>query len=183
MTSKETHSAISAFLVTENKKLKNFIRSRLYNVEVDPEDIIQDVALNMFSRLDFDTPIRNIGAFIYQSIKNRIIDIKRKKNREIKYEEFTLGNDENIFIKTTADESLSYEDIEQEMLQEEVLHEALEKLNPGQREIIIATEFEGNTFEQLSKLWEVPIGTLLARKHRAVAKLHEIYYKIINTQL
>ncbi len=177
MTRKETHSAISAFFITEKKRLLDFINYRINTYEIDAEDIIQDVALNIFSRIDFDTPIKNIGAYIYRSIRNKIIDIRRKKNINVLYEDFTDDNDENITIKTTPDESLGDEEMLHKVEQEEKLYKALDKLNPNQREIIIATEFEGNTFEQLSKKWEVPIGTLLARKHRAMAKLQELYFE------
>ena len=176
MTRKETHSAVSNFFVTEKKKLINFINQRVYTYEIDAEDVIQDVALNIFSRIDFDTPIRNIGAVIYRSIRNKIIDIRRRKNNNVLYESFTNDNDESVLIKTIPEESISYEEIEQKKQEEEKLYKALDKLNPNQHEIIIATEFEGNTFEQLSKQWKVPIGTLLARKHRAMAKLQELYF-------
>jgi RNA polymerase sigma-70 factor (ECF subfamily) len=52
--------------------------------------------------------------------------------------------------------------------------QAIEKLKPEQQEVIIATEFEGYTFEELSEKTGVPIGTLLSRKHRAMAKLYNM---------
>lgn len=176
MTKKETHSAVAAFIVAERKKLKNYINQRMYSYEVDAEDIIQDVALNVFLRIDFESPIRNIGAFIYRSIRNRIIDISRKKNNQVLYEDFSDEQEENIILKTAKDDSLPSEELEEKKIQVEKLYEALYKLNPMQREIIIATDFEDRTFEQLSNEWKIPIGTLLARKHRAMAKLQEIYF-------
>jgi DNA-directed RNA polymerase specialized sigma24 family protein len=37
----------------------------------------------------------------------------------------------------------------------------------------IATEIDGYTFRELSKEWGLPMGTLLVRKHRAVAALQK----------
>jgi len=35
----------------------------------------------------------------------------------------------------------------------------------------VATEFDGRSFRELSEEWQVPIGTLLARKSRALQKI------------
>jgi DNA-directed RNA polymerase specialized sigma24 family protein len=37
--------------------------------------------------------------------------------------------------------------------------------------VLLATELEGASFRELAARWGVPIGTLLARKHRAVKSL------------
>jgi DNA-directed RNA polymerase specialized sigma24 family protein len=38
---------------------------------------------------------------------------------------------------------------------------------------VLATELEGRSFKDLAEEWQTPIGTLLARKHRAVQALRE----------
>jgi len=38
---------------------------------------------------------------------------------------------------------------------------------------VIATEFDGRSFRELSEAWEIPIGTLLARKSRALRKVKD----------
>jgi len=60
----------------------------------------------------------------------------------------------------------------------EMLHflfEAIDALNVDQRAVLIETEFEGRTFKELAKEWGVPVGTLLARKSRALAKIRKIF--------
>lgn len=55
------------------------------------------------------------------------------------------------------------------------IFQALEALNDEQRAVIIATEFEGWTFQELSEQWNVPLGTLLARKSRALHKIRDAF--------
>ena len=55
----------------------------------------------------------------------------------------------------------------------ETLFEAIDELPPAQREVLVATELEGRSFKELAEEWETPIGTLLARKHRAIRALKE----------
>jgi len=54
------------------------------------------------------------------------------------------------------------------------LRKALDALEPNQRAVWIATQIEGHSFEELSETWGVPVGTLLARKHRANAALQRM---------
>jgi len=55
--------------------------------------------------------------------------------------------------------------------------EAMEKLKPEFQGIIWATEFEGRTFQELSQELGTPVGTLLSRKHRAIAALQKVFQK------
>ena len=53
------------------------------------------------------------------------------------------------------------------------LFEAIESLKPDQRAVVVANMLMGRTFEELSSEWQTPIGTLMARKHRAIRALRE----------
>ena len=59
----------------------------------------------------------------------------------------------------------------------EKVFEAMEKLKPEFQGIIWATEFENRTFHELSEELEIPVGTLLSRKHRAIAALQKVFQK------
>ena len=48
---------------------------------------------------------------------------------------------------------------------------AIDELSDDQKAIIIETEFQGRTFQDLSLEWDIPIGTLLSRKSRAMARI------------
>ena len=55
-----------------------------------------------------------------------------------------------------------------------LLRQAISELRPDEQAVIIATEFEDRTYEELSEEWDVPMGTLMSRKHRSLSKLHRI---------
>jgi RNA polymerase sigma-70 factor (ECF subfamily) len=76
-------------------------------------------------------------------------------------------------------EEISVEDsmeLEEEI---ELLNIAIDNLSDDHREIVIATEIEGKTFVEISGETGIPIGTLLSRKHRAMANLQKILIEII----
>jgi len=171
--------SLDRFFRNEYQKLVNFIRKNLDDryYEASPEDIIQDVALGLIDKLDLDTQIGNLTGYIYRSIKNKIIDFQKKKQRTVSIENFTDRKNENYLLNTLTDEALDENDYTN--IEPEILHQAILKLRPDEQAVIIATEFENQTFEELSEEWDVPLGTLLSRKHRALSKLHKI---LLNNQ-
>ncbi len=170
--------SLDRFFRKEYQKLVNFVRKNLDEryYEASPEDIIQDVALGLIDKLDLDTQIGNLTGYIYRSVKNKIIDYQQKKQRTVSIENFTDRKNENYLLNTVTDETLAeendYANIESEMLQQ-----AIAQLRPDEQAVIIATEFEQRSYEELSMEWGIPMGTLLSRKHRALSKLHK---KLLN---
>ncbi len=171
----------------ENKSLRWFISSEYRNIvkyvkrylnekyyEVSAEDVVQDVAVNLFSKLDLDEQLENIAAYVYRSVKNKITDVRRKKNNEVPFERFTddEGN-EFILNKAAVSSELIFKEIDDSKFYN-TINTALSKLNPNQQMVFVATEFEGYTFEELSDELDIPIGTLLSWKHRGVKRLKEL---------
>lgn len=171
----EQQNRVSGFLTEEYGNLISYVK-RNWQVasEADAEDIVQDVALNLFTKVDFNTPIENLFAYVYRSLKNKIIDLtrKRREDRLDDYEDDESG--ENFLLRRIADENSNPEEKEEQEQMLKLMLDTLEELRPDQQDIIIATELQGYTFEELSNEMEIPIGTLLSRKHRAMAKLQNL---------
>jgi len=165
---------VDTFFRSEYQKLVNFVRKNFdeRSFGASPEDIVQDVALGLLDRLDPDTQVGNLSAYIYRSIKNRIIDSRKKTQRNVSIESFAEQGKENYLlnnISNETDEENDYSDIDPGKLRE-----AIAQLRPDEQAVIIATGFEQRGYEELSDEWEIPIGTLLSRKHRALSKLYKI---------
>jgi RNA polymerase sigma-70 factor (ECF subfamily) len=165
------------FLSTEYNKLVSYVYQRLTPgfLTAEPEDIVQDVALNIYSKLDINEPIENLAGYYYRALRNRIIDYQRKPKNHVSIENYSNDGVENYFHKTMEDSS--EQDLEDVLFRDELkdkVVEAIDKLQPDQQAIIIETEFNGHSFDELSRRWQIPLGTLLARKHRAIKKLKEI---------
>jgi RNA polymerase sigma factor (sigma-70 family) len=172
--------SLDRFFRDEYQKLVSYIRKNLDEryAEASPEDIIQDVAVGLIDRFDLDAQIGNLTGYFYRAVRNRIIDFRKKKQRTVSIDRFTDSKNGNYLLNTIQDEEITddtdYADIDPEMLRE-----AISRLRPDEQAIIIATEFEDHTYEELSEEWEIPLGTLLSRKHRALSKLHKI---LLNNQ-
>lgn len=155
---------IAEFFDQERRKLRNFVRRLIKDAsDRDAEDVIQDVALNLFNKTNFDQPLENLAAYIYRSLRNYVIDIYRKKRHTVTVEETDFPPDH-------SDPEAKMIDLE---IQENVFA-ALEKLPEKYRKVWIAVELEGRNYKELSLSWGIPKNTLLSHKHRAEIQLREI---------
>lgn len=153
---------IAGFFRTEYMRLVRFVRRLVDDAaERDAEDIVQDVMLNIFNRADFTIPIENLSAYIYQALRNKVVDVLRRRRDVSSLAELTSRAHEDTAIKVEKKERY------------DLLIRAIDSLSAEQRTVIIATEFEGRSFRELSDDWKIPIGTLLARKSRAMQKIKE----------
>lgn len=168
MTTKRTNqNLLSDFIREEYQSLKGYVRSRLGDsVDRNAEDVIQDVALRMLSRPEDAIPINNIGGFVYNSLKNRIIDVLRSKNNHASGRQI-----ENELADSVTDEYEYNSQYSEKMIQK--LRPVIMSLKPEYRAIIIAMDFEGYTYREISEKTGISMGTLMSRRHRALAHLNK----------
>ena len=155
-------SKFSEFFQKEYFRLVRYVRRLIDDAaDRDAEDIVQDVMLNIFDKADVTIPIENLAAYVYRSLRNKVIDVFRKKKDVLSLSDVMYG---------------SKNDTEREVERKELMDfvfRAVDILPPEQRAVLIATELDGRSFRELSEEWQVPIGTLLARKSRALQHIKE----------
>jgi len=167
--STENKTNLKLFFNAEYHALKNYVRSRIDDTaDRDAEDILQDVALNLFSREDHLTPINNIAGFVYRSIRNKIIDTMRTKKVRLDLDETLEGQLKELAELFYSD--ASFADADQLKTQ---LKEAILNLKPNYKEVILAIDFENLSYVQLSLETGIPQGTLMSRRHRALSLLYK----------
>jgi len=163
------------FIRREYRRLAKHVRSMLRDAaDRDAEDVIQDLVLSVLRSPDLTQPIENAGAWVYRSLRNRVVDKYRQKKK------IPLSLDAAIDASggDTLGELLASADFDTQNEAErrdlgEAIRGAVEKLPPDQKAVFVANEMEGKTFAELSELWNEPVGTLLARKYRAVRTLRK----------
>jgi len=162
------------FMTREREQLVGYVRRFIEDTaDRDGEDIVQDVLLNIFNRADITIPIENVAAYVYQALRNKVIDYLRKRRVTIFLDSGWPDDEETTLLQTLSDPQTDGTTELSRMEIRESLFELLSELNDEQRDIVIATELEGKTFQELSKERGIPLGTLLARKSRALQRIRE----------
>jgi len=168
-------SAWYAFFAREGEKLVHYVRGRAQKIsEMDAEDIVADVMLRLVSRLDTRSPVDNLAAYAYRSIRNRIADYERSQAKTVRLEDFMDGEGElSLLALLTADAEEPFADEDHAALLRRLAN-AVGRLEPRQRAVVVATELHQKSFRELSEAWGEPIGTLLSRKSRALQNLRRM---------
>lgn len=162
----ENSKKLKDFFGSEYHSLKRYVNTRIRdNANRDAEDIIQDVALKLFSGADRYAPINNVAGFVYRSIKNKIIDIMRTTKQSDSVE----VDDEFLDLAEMLQSSPS-DEVSDRMTS--VLKNCIEQLKPSYKDIIIAVDFEGYSYKEISQETGIPEGTLMSRRHRAIGILY-----------
>ncbi|MBN1615624.1 MAG: sigma-70 family RNA polymerase sigma factor [Deltaproteobacteria bacterium] len=165
--------SIAQFLIAERSRLVSYVRRLIDDAaDRDGEDIVQEVAASLLSRADILMPIEILSAYVYQSLRHRVIDYLRRRRNLAHFDE-TMEDEGNSHTQQISDVMA---DAEKELTRSELrraIFEAVEGLPDEQKAVIIETELNGRSFRDLSRQWQIPIGTLLARKSRALAKVRE----------
>jgi RNA polymerase sigma factor (sigma-70 family) len=162
----------------EKGRLANFIRRRVPDAG-DAEDILQDVFYELVEAYRSMQTIEQVGAWLFRVARNRITDRFRKKKPEsfadqaVEGEEDSL-NFEDLLPSPDAGPEAAY--ARSVMLEE--LEDALDELPDEQRDVFLATEFEGNSFKELAAATGISINTLLSRKRYAVQHLRRRLQKV-----
>ncbi|MDO4799192.1 MAG: RNA polymerase sigma factor [Bacillota bacterium] len=156
------------FFLEESEKLQRYAMSRAREVsKMDAEDIVSEVMMRMLRSTIEPITVHSLPAYVFRAIRNLVIDRGRKECSA----SLDALQEEGFEVSATP-----LSDPESRILQKEemaVLENMLADLPEEYREILIATEIDGRGFKELSEEWNVPIGTLLSRKSRALQKMRE----------
>jgi RNA polymerase sigma factor (sigma-70 family) len=170
----EEDRQISEVIAKEQSRLRSFIRRRVPN-ESDVEDLLQEVFFELVRAGRLLKPIDYVTGWLFRVARNRITDFFRKKRPEL-FTDAAIENDDGELLE--LEELLPSHDagpealyIRSVLLSE--LQAALDELPAEQREVFLAHEMDGRSFQELSDETGVSVNTLLSRKRYAVLHLRE----------
>lgn len=147
-----------------------------YRITYDEDmakDLLQDTFYKAFRFLESFHEGTNAKAWLFRILKNSFINEFRKKSKEpsmVDYQDVeTYYNSDDVNEIITSDLRV---EVLQDMIGDEVSN-ALNALAVDFRIVIILCDLEGFTYEEMSKILDIPIGTVRSRLHRARNLLRE----------
>ena len=143
--------------------------------EDDANDLVQETYLKAWKSIDSYETGTNAKAWLFKILKNAFINQYRKRVKQptsVDIEQAIMrppGNDDDRFPSSTLDLS---EELFQEMMGDEVTN-AINDLDVGFRIVILLCDIAEFTYEEISKILGIPIGTVRSRLHRGRNALKE----------
>lgn len=138
----------------------------------EAEDMVQDVFARALVNVGALANIQNLGAFLFRSLGNRLVDAWRADRRKDDREEPDAGD--GLIGEIVAASGLDPLDAWVQDQLADALADAIEALPAEQRLVIRAQVYDGMTFRALSEATGIPLDTLAGRKRYAVATLGRV---------
>jgi RNA polymerase sigma-70 factor (ECF subfamily) len=138
----------------------------------DAYDVVQEAFLNAYQSLNSFKGDAEFFTWLYRIAFNSAISLKRKRKAVLRFE-WGLGEknsaeplDESAFSQPGTALERSEEDAS--------LQIALNRLSPEHRAVLVLKDLEGQKYEDIAEILDVPIGTIRSRLHRARLELREL---------
>ena len=144
---------------------------RLTNDRTASEDLVQ---LVFYRILKYRHTYRDEGRFsawIYHLARKVAADHFRRNST-------TPRNTDPDDLQTMPDQAPHAADRAVAADDTERLHTALAALDPGQRELLVLARFQHLKHEEIARLFDLSVGAVKVRVHRALKDLRDIYFKL-----
>lgn len=158
-------------------ELVNRYRNRLINFVFrfvgsfeEAEDIVQDTFVKLYQKKDYYRPISEFSTWIFTIASNLAkTELRKRKRRKVSYlsQIGIEGKDFDIPVEDTTDEETVGEYTESQ------IQDAIQSLQLHFRTALILRDIEELSYEEISKILDVPLGTIKSRINRARLQLQE----------
>ncbi|MEG0894680.1 MAG: sigma-70 family RNA polymerase sigma factor [Oscillospiraceae bacterium] len=148
-------------LLTCRNSLERLVYYKV-NSKADGEDIISEVFLTALSKFSTLKDKKCFKPWIFSIAKNKITDFYRKKAK---------------ILELPLDESITYEISYNRfcLTTNELVEETLEKLKDTEKQILYLYYFKQKPQAEISKILNIPVGTVKSRLYNAKQNFKEIY--------
>jgi RNA polymerase sigma-70 factor (ECF subfamily) len=178
----DDHSLIAASLAGDAGAFGVLVRryqDRLYHTVFrlvdnpeDAQDVVQEAFLSAYQSLDSFKGDALFFTWLYRIAVNTAISLKRKRRAMVSIE---AGRDGGGAIEPTDPSEASQPGHALETAeQERRVRLALSRLSPEHRAVLVMKDLEGQKYEAMAEVLQVPIGTIRSRLHRARLELREL---------
>ena len=155
-------------------RLFNFIYRFVYDID-KADDILQDTFLKLYTHKNSYKEIAKFSTWLYTIAANLARTELRKIKRRKTFSVSELSRDDREFIISSPDIEPDDENLAQ--IFEKNVQRALVELPDDFKTIIILRDIQELSYDEISKIVEVPLGTVKSRINRGRVKLQELLKK------
>ena len=155
-------------------RLYNFIYRFLNDLDRS-EDLVQDTLLKLYTHKDSYKEIAKFSTWLYTIAANLARTELRKIKRRRTFSVTELSKDDHEVIIASTDLGPGDENFSQNF--EKNVRQALSELPDDFKTIIILRDIQELSYDEISKIVKVPLGTVKSRINRGRVKLQELLKK------
>ncbi len=149
-------------------RLLNFIFRYFNNVE-QAEDVVQDTLIKLYTHASYYKNVAKFSTWIFTIAKNNALTELRKNKRK---KTDSLWTDDGKFIDISSKEESLESKVQNEIAIDQ-LNKFLDEIPENFRIAVVLRDFQELSYEEISKILEIPIGTIKSRINRGRIQLAE----------
>ncbi|MCI0495971.1 MAG: sigma-70 family RNA polymerase sigma factor [bacterium] len=151
-------------------QLMNFVYRFLGNSE-EAEDLVQETFLRVYRNRRAYQKVAKFSTWIYTIAGNLAKTELRKRKRRKFFSISDLGYNEKDY--DISDEAYNPEKDVDSRMKEEIIHREINLLSPKFRQVILLRDVQQLSYEEISQIVKIPLGTVKSRVNRGRLKLQE----------
>lgn len=157
--------AFSQLVDRHQKTLMNFLRSMDVK-PLDIDDLSQDIWMKLYDYRSRYEAKAKFSTFLYQVAKMKVIDEHRRKKRW--FTALSGFSETKNYDREQAERRALIPDVK-----EKSTDSYLNQLGCEAREVLVLRFDEDLSYQEISELLDIPLGTVKSRIHSALKKLKE----------
>ena len=152
-------------------RLFNTVYRMIGNAD-DAQDVVQEAFLNAYQSLHGFKGDALFFTWLYRIAVNSAISYKRRRRNVLSLDSGKNGEQrlEPADPSTLSRPGYALDQAEQEQR----IQQALNRLSAEHRAVLVLKDMEGQKYEAMAEILQVPIGTIRSRLHRARLELRNL---------
>jgi len=178
---KGTPGAFDAIVRAHQDRVYAFC-ARMLSDREEAFDMAQDVFLSAYRKLDTFRGDSALSTWLLRIAANRCLNrIRQRKTAAGREMQWPVAQEdgEGTDFQPVAPEENGPDRISETMELGAILADALGRLEPGIRWMVLLSDVEGFSHEEIAEMADVPVGTVKSRLHRARMSLRRVLAPVI----
>lgn len=148
---------------------------RMAGNEADAKDLTQEAFIRVYRALRRIDPTANLESWLYRIVTNLYIDMLRRRPK-VRIESLDaplVTQKGDAVTREIPDAAADPEAIVLDAQLDADIQRALLALSSDLRMVVVLSDIEGHSYEEISEALRIPVGTVKSRLHRARRMLQD----------
>ena len=153
-------SAMAALYTAHSGRVYSVVR-RMVGDDHLAEDVSQDAWLRAFEKLHLFRGESSFGTWMHRLAVNSALNRLRRQSKRPD-------------VEAAAERRPGAPPTDETVLNQKLLGEALDRLSPGYRKVLVLHDVEGLTHDEIAEQMGVAVGTSKSQLHKARARMRDL---------
>ena len=158
------------------ERYKNPLTNYIFRFLGDYEaclDVVQETFIKVYRYKDSYSSVAKFSTWIY-TIAGNLARTEYQRRRRKKFFSINAYGDQKDETYDIPDESYRPDQMTDSGIKDEIIQKAIQKVSPAYREMVILRDIQGLSYEEISEISGVRVGTVKSRINRGRAQLQKL---------